>query len=84
MQKPTIRQLLVLFGVCVALFGSFLPEASSRATTLLAETHQVVATTYYNTFSRAHPVLKRVRPGDTVITKTDMAITFFREQSICL
>ena len=70
MQKQTIRQLLVLFGVCVAPFGSFLSEASSRAATLLAETHQVVATTYYNTFSRAHPVLKRVRPGDTIITKT--------------
>ena len=35
-----------------------------------AETHQVVATAYYRTFSRAHPVLKKVRPGDTVITKT--------------
>jgi|RhiMetdeSRZDD1v2_1073273.scaffolds.fasta_scaffold290205_2 amidase len=32
--------------------------------------HHVLATTYYHTFSRAHPVLERVRPGDTVITKT--------------
>ncbi len=32
--------------------------------------HEVVAKTYYNTFSRAHPVLARVRPGDTVATKT--------------
>jgi amidase len=35
-----------------------------------AEAHDVVATTYYNTFTRAHPVLKRVRSGDTVRTKT--------------
>jgi acetamidase/formamidase len=37
---------------------------------LPAETHRVVATTYYRTFSRAHPVLARVKPGDTIITKT--------------
>jgi len=37
---------------------------------LSAETHQIVATTYYRTFSRAHPPLVRVRPGDTVLTKT--------------
>jgi len=35
-----------------------------------AETHQVVATNYYRTFSRAHPVLKRVKPGDIIVTKT--------------
>src|SRR5512145_590390 len=35
-----------------------------------AETHQVVATNYYRTFSRLYPVLKRVKPGDTVATKT--------------
>jgi acetamidase/formamidase len=34
------------------------------------ETHTVSATTYYRTFSRAHPVLHRVKPGDSVITKT--------------
>jgi amidase len=34
------------------------------------ETHRVVAATYHHTFSRAHPVLLRVRPGDRVITKT--------------
>jgi acetamidase/formamidase len=37
---------------------------------VIAEVHTVVATSYVNTFSRAHPVLKRVRPGDTVVTKT--------------
>jgi acetamidase/formamidase len=35
-----------------------------------AETHQVAATTYHNTFSHSHPVLQRVRAGDTVRTKT--------------
>jgi amidase len=70
MQKQIARKLFVLFIACVALFAVLLPEAVTGAATHAAETYQVVATTYYNTFSRAHPVLKRVRPGDTVITKT--------------
>jgi len=37
---------------------------------LNAEVHQVVATTYHDTFSRSHAVLKHVRVGDTIITKT--------------
>jgi hypothetical protein len=37
---------------------------------LSGETHRVIATTYYHTFFRAHPVLKRIQPGDVVITKT--------------
>ena len=37
---------------------------------ILAETHRVTASDFYNTFSRAHPVLKRVRPGDVVVTTT--------------
>src|SRR5262245_30385091 len=32
--------------------------------------HQHIAKTYYNTFSRMHPVLARIRPGDTVATET--------------
>lgn len=70
MQKQTIRQLFVLSIACFVLLGALSPNAASRAAIIVAETHQVVATTYYNTFSRAHPVLKRVRPGDTVVTKT--------------
>lgn len=35
-----------------------------------AETHSVVAETYHHTFAAAHPVLLRIRPGDTVVTKT--------------
>lgn len=32
--------------------------------------HTIVATQYHHTFSAAHPVLLRVRPGDTIVTKT--------------
>jgi len=46
------------------LLASLLPALSP------AETHRVVAKVYYRTFSRAHPPLARLRPGDTVITKT--------------
>lgn len=35
-----------------------------------AQTRQVVAQTYRNTFSHAHPVLGRVKPGETIVTKT--------------
>ena len=35
-----------------------------------AETHQVTAENYYRTFSRQHPVLKRILPGDLVVTTT--------------
>ncbi|HEV3120627.1 MAG TPA: acetamidase/formamidase family protein [Isosphaeraceae bacterium] len=34
------------------------------------ETHQVAATKYYRTFAGSHPVLARVRSGDTIQTKT--------------
>src|SRR5438093_1485990 len=37
---------------------------------MVAETHTVAAEKYYRTFSHQHPVLKRILPGDTVITKT--------------
>lgn len=35
-----------------------------------AQAKQVVAQTYYNTFSRAHPPLARIRPGETIATTT--------------
>ena len=37
---------------------------------LAAETLQVAPTVFYHTFSHSHPVLKRIRPGDVVQTKT--------------
>jgi amidase len=36
----------------------------------LAETHRVTATKYYNSFHHRHPVLQKVKPGDTIITRT--------------
>ncbi len=35
-----------------------------------AQSTPIVAETYYNTFSRAHPPLARIRTGETVSTKT--------------
>src|SRR5579864_7913538 len=40
------------------------------AVSLVAETHQLTADHYYRTFSHTNPVLKRIKPGDIVITKT--------------
>src|SRR5215472_5087026 len=37
---------------------------------LMAETVQVMPQTYYRTFAHTNPVLKRIRPGDVVVTKT--------------
>lgn len=36
----------------------------------VAETHRVVGESYHHTFSAAHPVLARVKPGDRIVTKT--------------
>jgi acetamidase/formamidase len=33
-------------------------------------THEIVATEYYRTFAKFHPVLATIEPGDTVVTKT--------------
>ena len=35
-----------------------------------AETYRVAPTTYYNSFHNRHAVAQRIRPGDSVITKT--------------
>jgi len=35
-----------------------------------AETHKIVADRYYRTFSHQNAVLKRIKPGDVVVTKT--------------
>ena len=36
----------------------------------MSQDHTVIATSYHRTFSRTHPVLERIEPGDTVVTKT--------------
>ena len=70
MNRQTLRVLAAAPVTCAALFFGFSLLTTSRGTVSAGEIQQVVATTYYNTFSRAHPVLQRVRPGDTVVTKT--------------
>lgn len=35
-----------------------------------AETHKVAATKYYNSFHHRHAVLKKIQPGDLVVTRT--------------
>jgi acetamidase/formamidase len=37
---------------------------------LAADTHQVYATKFYNSFHHRHTVLKRIQPGDLVTTRT--------------
>jgi acetamidase/formamidase len=36
----------------------------------IAETHRVTATKFYNSFHHRHPVLLKIKPGDTVVTRT--------------
>ena len=36
----------------------------------LAETRTIIATRYFNSFDRRNETLARIRPGDTVVTKT--------------
>jgi amidase len=71
MKRQIILLLLAALIVCAAVFAVFSYMKNGRRTvTISDELYDVVATDYYPTFSRAHPVLKRVRPGDTVVTKT--------------
>ncbi len=57
------RRALVLGAALGAACASAAPRPAG-------DEHRVVAETYYRTFSRAHPPLARVKPGDTVVTKT--------------
>ena len=67
MKRRVNRTLWAIFGSATLSFAAVSIEAQTPQT---AETHDIVATKFYNTFTHAHPVLKRVRPGDTVRTKT--------------
>ena len=49
---------LVVFGVCV------------MAVRVGADTHRFVPTTFYNTYSFAHPPALRIKSGDRVVTRT--------------
>ena len=59
-----MRRQRILQVLAVALLCGACPEV------LLAQSKPIVAETYYNTFSRAHKPLARIRPGETVVTKT--------------
>ncbi len=36
----------------------------------VAETHRITGTKFYNSFHHRHPVLLKIKPGDTVVTRT--------------
>ncbi len=41
--------------------------AALVALATVGDSHSIVPSTYYRTFSRAHPVLQRVKPGDSIV-----------------
>src|SRR5437867_11448119 len=54
---------IVIASVCLtSLFG--VPAV------MISETHRFTPTTFYTTYSFAHPPALRIKPGDRVITKT--------------
>jgi acetamidase/formamidase len=61
MRVPATLLRIAIVWVCVFSAGQEFTAAQARL---------IVAENYHNTFSRAHPVLARIRPGETVGTKT--------------
>jgi amidase len=69
---------LVAFGVLLAAGRpNGLAARDSQLATEVAgaplaaqEPPTVIATNYYRTFSHTHPVLKRIKPGEVIVTKT--------------
>jgi hypothetical protein len=53
--------------MCVLALVATILLASSR---IDAETHRFTPTSFYNTYSFAHPPALRIKPGDRVVTKT--------------
>jgi amidase len=45
-------------------------QPTNKVALAAQEPATVIATTYHRTFSHAHPVLKRIKPGEVVTTKT--------------
>ena len=60
----------ILSAVMLVVTGGLPASASAGQATAAAAPQAVIPETYYNTFSRLHPVLKRIRPGETVATET--------------
>ncbi len=70
MKTQSLRQVFYASVTSLILIGAFSSLSYAQEPPAKTETHRVVATTYYRSFSSGHPVLKRVRPGDVIITKT--------------
>ena len=62
-----MRLIATSLSLAVAFVGAGAIAEAGQAT---GTTHQFEATTYYNTFSFAHPPALRIRPGDRVVTRT--------------
>ena len=69
MTRQHDRPLLAILSAS-AMLATLASTVVGQAPIVATQAHQVIAGTYYNTFSRMHPVLRRVRPGDTVTTET--------------
>ncbi len=59
-----------LRGACAIRGIGALALAAVLAPATKAQEAPVVPTTYYRTFSHAHPVFRRIRPGEAVATRT--------------
>ena len=57
-------------ATCTHVLFAALAMAAIGAPLSAQTTHQFEATEYHNTFSFAHQVALRIRPGDRVVTKT--------------
>ncbi|MCZ6677545.1 MAG: acetamidase/formamidase family protein [Candidatus Poribacteria bacterium] len=66
-RRSPLLLIVTWLSLAVAFAGAGTLAEAGQAT---GTTHQFVATTYYNTFSFAHPPALRIRPGDRVVTKT--------------
>lgn len=52
------------------MLSRLLPTALSLGSILVAETVTVYPENYFNSFDHRHPVLRKIKPGDTVVTRT--------------
>src|SRR5262245_32447779 len=60
MKVPAILRMVAVAAMLIAAADSY----------TAAQSRQVLPQTYYNTFSHAHAVLARIRPNETIVTKT--------------
>jgi acetamidase/formamidase len=65
MRRTSIVQIAAGLIASTATAGAQ-PASAAQAPTV----HRVVADTFWNTLDHRHPVVRRIRPGDIVVTKT--------------